>query len=79
MSETRTEVVRLFVQGGGKPALPVFSRALDTYVDEVVAETRAQAFQDAENSLLSEAWPHERDERENQLIYSLVEKVQKLT
>jgi hypothetical protein len=35
MSETRAEVVRLFGLGGGRPALPTFSRALSAYADDV--------------------------------------------
>jgi hypothetical protein len=43
MSETRAEAVRLFGLGGGRPALPTFSRALDAYAEEVRAETLAEA------------------------------------
>lgn len=35
----------------------------------------AEVLHEAANELREEAWPHERDERENELIYSLAAKI----
>jgi hypothetical protein len=39
---------------------------------------RAEVLREAADAVLSEAWPHERDERENELIYSLSDRLSRM-
>lgn len=50
--------------------------------DRLIAALKVQYTQEAldraADTITDEAWPHERDERENQMLYDLAEKVRKL-
>ncbi|MEV7250234.1 hypothetical protein [Streptomyces cyaneofuscatus] len=60
MSDARNTLLDLFLYGGDG-SQPEFEQALDDYALELAGRIRDQA------------WPHERDERENRLIHELAD------